>query len=130
MPSVSRAGIEAFSANVELLDFRELRPLEADELLVDVRAADVGDWDEIGRHEAGTWGDDPQTALGVEAAGVVGSVGREGGAFEVGHLVLVHSAPFRDPGAWAQQFVPRCGRCHATRRSHVRDGGRRERGAS
>jgi hypothetical protein len=47
MPRVWVAGTEAFSAEVKLLDLGGPRPLEPDEVLVDVRATGVGNWDEI-----------------------------------------------------------------------------------
>ena len=41
------AGIESFSGAVKLLDFEEPGALAADELLIDVKAAGVGNWDEM-----------------------------------------------------------------------------------
>ncbi len=43
--------------------------------------------------------------LGVQAAGVARAVGPDASRFNVGDRVLAHSAPFRDQGAWAQQFI-------------------------
>jgi NADPH:quinone reductase-like Zn-dependent oxidoreductase len=102
---VRGAGITAFSAEVGLLDLEAPRLLRADEILVDVRAAGVGHWDEIAR--AGGWdlGRLPPMALGVQAAGVVAAIGRDIDEFDAGAPVLVESAPFRDQGAWAQQFI-------------------------
>jgi NADPH:quinone reductase-like Zn-dependent oxidoreductase len=105
MRSVKGAGIEAFSAEVKPLELGDPRALESDELLVDVQAAGVGNWDEIAR--VGRWdlGRRPPMSLGVQAAGVALAVGREADQFKVGDRVLVQSAPFRDQGAWAEQFI-------------------------
>jgi len=46
----------------------ELRP---DELLIEVRSAGAGNWDEIARTGGWDLGRQPPMALGVEAAGVV-----------------------------------------------------------
>jgi NADPH:quinone reductase-like Zn-dependent oxidoreductase len=105
LPIVWGAVIEAFSAEVKLLDLGIPRPLEPDEVLVDVRAAGVGNWDEIARGGGWDLGRRPPMALGVEAAGVVSSVGRSAGEFTSGDRVLARSAPFRSQGAWAQQFI-------------------------
>jgi NADPH:quinone reductase-like Zn-dependent oxidoreductase len=99
------AGVEAFSRGVKLIDVGDPTALEPDELLVDVRAAGVGNWDNFAR--VGEWdlGRRPPLALGVEAAGRVSATGREVGGFTPGDRVLVHSAPLRYQGAWAEQFV-------------------------
>ena len=47
------AGIETFSGAVKLLDFEEPGALAEDELLIDVKAAGVGNWDDIPR--VGGW---------------------------------------------------------------------------
>ncbi len=44
-------------------------------------------------------------ALGVEAAGVVRAVGPTQARFAPGDEVLVHSAPLRHQGAWAEWFL-------------------------
>jgi NADPH:quinone reductase-like Zn-dependent oxidoreductase len=69
------AGIRAIGAPVEAIDLSDPRPLAVDEILMAVRAAGVGNWDEIVR--LGNWkiGADPPMALGVEAAGIVSATG-------------------------------------------------------
>ena len=81
------------------------RPLAADEVLVDVRSAGVGNWDDIIR--AGGWdvGVRPPLALGVEAAGVIKAVGSSASGFGVGDAVLCHPVPLRDQGTWAQFLI-------------------------
>ena len=70
------AGVTRSDGPVTPLELSSPRELGEDEVLIDVRAAGVGDWDELMR--AGQWpsGLRPPHALGVEAAGVVGAVGR------------------------------------------------------
>ena len=71
------AGIRTFGAEVELLELPGPRALRPDEVLINVRACGVGNWDEIAR--AGEWdlGVRPPMALGVEAAGLVAAVGNQ-----------------------------------------------------
>ena len=69
------AGVRTFGGDVETLEVDDPRPLAADEVLIDVRGAGVGNWDNIIR--CGGWdvGARPPLALGVEAAGVIKAVG-------------------------------------------------------
>ncbi len=105
MRPVEGAGIEAFSGAVKLLEFEGPGALAVDELVIDVKSAGVGNWDEIARVGGWDLGRRPPMALGVQAAGIVRAVGADAGGFKVGDLVLTHSAPFRYQGAWAQHFV-------------------------
>jgi hypothetical protein len=63
-------------APVEVIETGEPRPLAGDEVLLEVMAAGVGNWDEFIR--VGGWdvGAVPPMALGVEAAGTVADGGR------------------------------------------------------
>ena len=76
-----------------------------DELVISVRAAGVANWDEFVR--SGQWdvGRQPPMALGVEAAGVVESIGDDASTLAPGDEVLTHPVPLRDQGAWAEQLV-------------------------
>lgn len=78
------AGVRQFGAAIEVLDLPAPRQPSADEVLVAVRAAGVGNWDEFVR--TGSWdiGIRPPMALGVEAAGVVTAVGDDVHGIEVG----------------------------------------------
>jgi NADPH:quinone reductase-like Zn-dependent oxidoreductase len=99
------AGVHAFGGKVELLEVDEPRPLAADEVLIEVRSAGIGNWDNIVR--TGDWdvGVAPPMALGVEAAGVVKAVGAHPNGFSAGAAVLCHPVPLRDQGTWAPLVI-------------------------
>jgi len=88
-----------------LLEFPAPRALRPDEVLLDVQACGVGNWDEFARTGGWDLGVRPPMALGVEAAGVVTAVGDRGLAVHVGDRVTVHSLPLREQGAWAEQHI-------------------------
>ena len=69
------AGIDHYGDSVRPMTLFEPRRLEPDELLLQVRTAGVGNWEDIAR--TGDWdlGIAPPMALGVEAAGTVLAVG-------------------------------------------------------
>ena len=69
------AGIRALGEPVEILEVDELAPPGADEVLIDVAAAGVGNWDELVR--IGSWriGGPAPMALGTEAAGTIVAAG-------------------------------------------------------
>src|SRR5438034_2759836 len=105
MPWMKAAGIDAFGGEVELLELAAPAPPAPDEVVISVRAAGVGNWDEIVR--VGGWdvGRRPPLALGVEAAGVVVAVGEDVTTLAPGDEVLTHPVPLRYQGAWAQWLV-------------------------
>ena len=88
-----------------MLELAAPGPPAPDELVLSVRAAGVGNWDEIVR--VGEWdvGREPPLALGVEAAGVVEAVGEGVTGFALGDEVLVHPLPLRHQGTWAELLV-------------------------
>src|SRR4051794_9460802 len=102
MRRMRAAGIDAFGADVRVLELAAPGSPAPDELVISVRAAGVGNWDEIVR--VGDWdvGRKPPLALGVEAAGVVAAVGEEVTSFALGDEVLTHPLPLRHQGTWAQ----------------------------
>jgi NADPH:quinone reductase-like Zn-dependent oxidoreductase len=106
---IKAAGIRAFGGAIETLDLPAPRALRPDEVRIAVRAAGVGNWDEFVR--AGSWdvGVRPPMALGVEASGVVTAAGEEARGFDAGTLVAVHSAPLREQGSWATEFIAPAG---------------------
>ena len=99
------AGIREFGAPVEFLELPGPRALRPDEVLIDVRAGGVGNWDEIARTGGWDLGVRPPMALGVEAAGVVAAVGDRVGEVRVGDRVTAHSLPLREQGAWAERHI-------------------------
>jgi NADPH:quinone reductase-like Zn-dependent oxidoreductase len=99
------AGVRTFGGKVETFEVDEPRPLAADEVLIDVRGAGVGNWDNIVRTGGWDVGRCPPLALGVEAAGVIKSVGADRGPFGVGDEVLCHPVPLRGQGTWAPFLI-------------------------
>ena len=75
MRRMQAAGIDAFGGEVRVLKLAAPASAAPDEVVISVRAAGVGNWDEFVR--VGNWdvGRPPPLALGVEAAGVVVAVG-------------------------------------------------------
>jgi len=69
------AGISEFGGAVGRIDLPDPRPLADDEVLIEIRAAGVGNWEEFVR--MGDWdvGRAPPMALGVEAAGTITAIG-------------------------------------------------------
>ncbi|HEY7103054.1 MAG TPA: alcohol dehydrogenase catalytic domain-containing protein [Mycobacteriales bacterium] len=99
------AGVARTDGPVTALELPSPRELRDDEVLVDVRAAGVGDWDEIMRTDGWPSELQPPHALGVEAAGVVGAVSGPELESWLGRPVLTHVYPFRDGAAWAEHLV-------------------------
>jgi NADPH:quinone reductase-like Zn-dependent oxidoreductase len=99
------AGIRRVGARIETIELGEPRPLAEDEVLLEVRAAGVGNWDEFVR--TGRWdvGARPPMALGVEAAGTVLAAGRAVGDWVPGDAVMTHAVPLRDQGTWAPRLI-------------------------
>jgi NADPH:quinone reductase-like Zn-dependent oxidoreductase len=103
------AGIETFGGDVEMLELRAPQSPSPDEVVIAVRAAGVGNWDEIVRVGAWDVGRRPPLVLGVEAAGVVVAVGEEVTSLAAGDEVLTHPLPLRHQGTWAERLVAPAG---------------------
>ena len=103
------AGIRRIGDRVEIIEVDEPRPLADDEVLLEVMAAGVGNWDEFVR--AGGWdvGARPPMALGVEAAGMVMAAGRAVSDWAPGDAVMTHPVPLRDQGTWAPRLIAPAG---------------------
>jgi len=99
------AGISEFGGAVGRIDLPDPRPLMDDEVLIEVRAAGVGNWEEFVR--TGEWdiGRAPPMALGVEAAGTITAIGDSVEGWAPGDDVLSHPLPLRDQGAWAPLLI-------------------------
>jgi NADPH:quinone reductase-like Zn-dependent oxidoreductase len=102
---VRAAGIDTFGGEVKLLDPPEPPPLEAGEVLIEVKAAGVANWEEFVR--TGDWnvGRTPPLALGVEAAGEVVGVGPGVEWPATGIGVMTHPLPLTHQGCWAERLV-------------------------
>ena len=103
------AGIRRVGGPVEMIDVDEPRSLPADEVLLEVKAAGVGNWDEFVRTGGWDVGARPPMALGVEAAGTVLAAGRAVNDWVPGDAVLTHPLPLRDQGTWASRLIAPAG---------------------
>src|SRR5215813_8356065 len=99
------AGINEFGGAVGGIDLPDPRPLAGDEVLIEIRAMGVGNWEEFVR--TGEWdvGRAPPMALGVEAAGVITAIGDSVEDLGPGDEVLSHPLPLRDQGTWAPLLI-------------------------
>src|SRR5438046_712558 len=99
------AGIRALGEPVEILEVDELAPPGADEVLIDVAAAGVGNWDELVR--IGSWriGGPVPVALGTEAAGTVAAAGSGVAELGEGDEVITHPLPLRRHGTWTGRVL-------------------------
>jgi len=106
---VRAAGITALGEPVEILEVDEPAPPGADEVLIDVAAAGVGNWDELVR--IGSWqiGGPAPMALGTEAAGTVAAVGSGVTDLREGDEVITHPLPLRRHGTWAERLLAPAG---------------------
>jgi NADPH:quinone reductase-like Zn-dependent oxidoreductase len=103
------AGIGRIGGRVEIIEVGELRPLADDEVLLEVMAAGVGNWDEFVRTGGWDVGARPPMALGVEAAGLVMAAGRAVSDWAPGDAVMTHPVPLRDQGTWAPRLIAPAG---------------------
>src|SRR5919202_483097 len=99
------AGITALGGPVEIFEVDELAAPAAGEVLIDVVAAGIGNWDELVR--IGSWqiGGPAPRALGTEAAGTVAAAGSGVAELREGDEVMTHPLPLRRHGTWAQRVL-------------------------
>src|SRR5258708_3334819 len=99
------AGIRALGESVEILEVDELAPPGADDVLIDVAAAGVGNWDELVR--IGSWriGGPVPIALGTEAARTVAAAGSGVADVGEGDEVITHPLPLRRHGTWTGRVL-------------------------
>src|SRR4051812_49689182 len=88
-----------------MLELAAPQSLDPDEVVIAVRAAGVGNWDEIVRTGGWDVGRKLPLVLGVEAAGVVIAVGEKVTGLAPGDEVLTHPLPLRHQGTWAEWLV-------------------------
>jgi NADPH:quinone reductase-like Zn-dependent oxidoreductase len=103
------AGIRRLGGRVEMLEVGEPRPLAGDEVLLEVKAAGVANWDEFVRTGGWDVGARPPMALGVEAAGTVLAAGQAVSDWAPGDAVMTHPVPLPDQGTWAPRLIARAG---------------------
>ena len=92
-----------------MIEVDEPRALAGDEVLLEVVAAGVANWDEFVRTGGWDVGATPPMALGVEAAGTVMAVGRAVSDWAPGDAVMTHPLPLRDQGCWAPKLIAPAG---------------------
>jgi NADPH:quinone reductase-like Zn-dependent oxidoreductase len=99
------AGVTALGEPVEIFEVDELPSPGAGEVLIDVVAAGIGNWDELVR--IGSWqiGGPPPMALGTSVAGTVAAVGSGVADLREGDEVLTHPLPLRRHGTWAERVL-------------------------
>jgi NADPH:quinone reductase-like Zn-dependent oxidoreductase len=102
---VHAACITVLGSDVTTLELNDPRDLRDDEVLIAVKAAGVGNWDDITRRGGWDLGLTAPAALGVQAAGFVHAVGGQVRTLAVADEVLTFTAPLRDQGAWAAYFI-------------------------
>ena len=99
------AGIDRYGDTVHVIDVPEPGRLEADEILLKVKAAGVGNWDNIVRTGGWNVGIAPPMILGVEAAGIALAVGSAARRASVGDALVTHPLPLRSQGTWAERVI-------------------------
>ena len=87
------AGITALGGPVEIFEVDEPATPAADEVLIDVVAAGIGNWDELVRIGGWQIGGPAPMALGTEAAGTVAAVGSSVADVREGDEVMGSSLP-------------------------------------
>jgi NADPH:quinone reductase-like Zn-dependent oxidoreductase len=99
------AGITALGEPVEIFEVDELATPAAGEVLINVAAAGIGNWDELVR--IGSWqiGGPAPMALGTEAAGTVAAAGSGVAELREGDEVMTHPLPLRRHGTWAGRVL-------------------------
>src|SRR5262249_23132887 len=118
------AGITALGEPVEILEVDELVPPSEDEVLIDVAAAGIGNWDELVR--IGSWrvGGPAPMALGTEAAGTGAAVGSGVAEVREGGEVMTPPRPLRRHGTWTGRVLaPAAGVAFRPREASLEAGG-------
>lgn len=99
------AGITALGGTFEIFEVDEPAAPAPDEVLIDVVAAGIGNWDELVR--VGSWqiGGPAPMALGTEAAGTVAAIGSAVADLREGDEVMTHPLPLRRHGTWMGKLL-------------------------
>src|SRR4029453_2211312 len=95
----------ALGEPVQIFEVGELAMPGAGEVLIDVAAAGIGNWDELVR--SGSWqiGGPAPMGLGTEAAGTVAAAGSGVAELREGDEVMTHPLPLRRHGTWAGRVL-------------------------
>jgi NADPH:quinone reductase-like Zn-dependent oxidoreductase len=101
---VQAVGVMKAGGPVEPLELPGPPAPGPDEVLIEVEAAGVGNWDRFAQDGSWDVGIEPPMALGVEAAGVVVEAGADSG-FEAGDEVMTYCVPLRHQGTWAERLL-------------------------
>src|SRR6476661_1918015 len=99
------AGITALGEPVEILELDEPTTPAENDVLIDVVAAGIGNWDDLVR--IGSWqvGGPAPMALGTSGAGTIAAVGSGVAGLREGDEVLTHPLPLRRHGTWAGRVL-------------------------
>jgi NADPH:quinone reductase len=97
-------GIEAYGQPPRLLNLPVPAPRGRD-VLIKMRSAEVGDWDDLVRE--GVWSMERPfpLVLGLAGSGIVAAVGKGVADFVEDDTVYVYSYPLYDNGAWAEYML-------------------------
>jgi NADPH:quinone reductase-like Zn-dependent oxidoreductase len=96
--------INGYGAPMVLMELPMPQPGPHD-VLIRMRGAEVGDWDELVR--TGVWAMERPfpLVLGLAGAGVVAAVGAKVKNVTTDHIVYAYSYPLADNGAWAEYML-------------------------
>src|SRR6185437_2966030 len=99
------AGITALGEPVQIFEVDEPAAPAAGEVLIDVVAAGIGNWDDLVR--IGSWqvGGPAPMALGTSAAGTIAATGPGVTELREGDDVMTHPLPLRRHGTWASKLL-------------------------
>src|SRR5919201_7140148 len=99
------AGITELGKPVEIFEVDEPTSPGAGEVLIEVVAAGIGNWDDLVR--IGSWrvGGPAPMALGTEGAGTVAAAGSGVAGLREGDDVMTHPLPLRRHGTWAERVL-------------------------
>jgi len=99
------AGISALGGPVQIFEVDEPAAPAAGEVLIDVVAAGIGNWDDLVR--IGSWqvGGPAPMALGTSAAGTIAATGPGVTELREGDDVMTHPLPLRRHGTWASKLL-------------------------
>jgi NADPH:quinone reductase-like Zn-dependent oxidoreductase len=101
------AGVTGYNAEVSVIELEQPRALREGEVLIEVTAAGVANWDEIVRIGAWEIGCAPPMALGVDAGGGIVAVGEGVTSVGIGDAIMSDSVPVAEQGTWAPRLIAR-----------------------